>query len=262
MTLDFSLPLKTLKTRHLCGFRGSTYGPAGPVKQYTREEIQEYERRVNDKQNTIDQRCTSYNVIEQRELKSDGPYKAAFVDFIKSKQWHWFITIPPDLCDNDDEVLHRLRSIEATFCGRYLVNRYHKLPDEARYSMVVAFEGEAKRGTRHAHILAYVPPPTRKGRRVSHSMVISLFTWEFAFLWIKYTPFIMRVQMERPWEKLKFGRANTARAIYTVKDVRQAEVSWSRFEFVTPPKWPQFNNENLSVIRNRDQQRRAVLGIA
>ena len=56
----------------------------------------------------------------------------------------------------DDEVLQLLKSIEGTLCGKYLVNRYHKLPDEARYSMVVAFEGEAKCGTRHAHILAYV----------------------------------------------------------------------------------------------------------
>ena len=35
------------QTRHLRGFRGSTYGPAGPVKQFTREEIQEYEREFN-----------------------------------------------------------------------------------------------------------------------------------------------------------------------------------------------------------------------
>ena len=201
-------------------------------------------------------------MIEQRELTSDRPYKADFADFIKSKQWHWFITIPIGLCDGDDEVMRRLKSIEATLCGKYLVNRYHKLTDEARYSMVVAFEGEAKCGTRHAHILAYVPPPTKKGRRVSHSMRISLFPWEFAFLWTKFMPFFKRVRIERPWEKIKFAPANTARHIYTVKDVRQAEVPWSRFEFVTPPKWANFENENLSVIRNRDQQRRAALGIA
>ena len=197
-------------------------------------------------------------MIEQREITSDRPYKADFLDFIKSKQWHWFITIPIGLCDDENEVLRRLKSIEATLCGKYLVNRYHKLPDEARYSMVVAFEGEAKCGTRHAHILAYVPPPTKK--RLSHSMMISLFPWEFRFLWTKYTPAFKRVQIERPWEQIHFGAANTARTIYAVKDVRQAEVSWSRFEFVTPPKWPKFNNENLSVIRNRDRQRRAALG--
>ena len=199
-------------------------------------------------------------MIEQRELKSDRPYKADFVDFIKSKQWHWFITIPIGLCDDDDEVIRRLKSIEATLCGKYLVNRYHKLPDEARYSMVVAFEGEAKCGSRHAHILAYVPPPTKK--RFSHSTMISLFPWEFGFLWTKHMPTFKRVQIERPWEKIHFGPANAARTIYTVKDVRQADVSWSRFEFVTPPKWANFENENLSVIRNRDRQRRAALGLA
>ena len=201
-------------------------------------------------------------MIEQRELTSDRPYKADFVDFIKSKQWHWFITIPIGLCAGDDEVLQLLKSTEGTLCGKYLVNRYRKLPDEARYSMVVAFEGEAKCGSRHAHILAYVPPPTKK--RFSHSMMISVFPWEFESLWNKLTslsaPAFKRVQIER--QQIHFGAANTARTIYTVKDVRQAEVSWSRFEFVTPPKWETFTNENLSVIRNRDQQRRAALGIA
>jgi hypothetical protein len=69
-------------------------------------------------------------------------------------------------------------------------------------------------------------------------------------------------KMPRPKRIDTRGAANTARTIYTVKDVRQAEVSWSRFEFVTPPKWAKFTNKNLSVIRNRDQQRRAALGIA
>jgi hypothetical protein len=55
---------------------------------------------------------------------------------------------------SDDEIREakRLRSIEAALCGKYLVNRYHKLPDEARFSMVVTFEGEVKCGTRHAHM--------------------------------------------------------------------------------------------------------------
>ena len=65
-----------------------------------------------------------------------------------------------------------------------------------------------------------------------------------------------------PWEEITFGRANTARTVYTVKHVRAAEVSWSRFEFVTPPKFDKFRNENLSMIRNRDWQRRAALGLA
>ena len=181
-----------------------------------------------------------------------------------SKQWHWFITIPIGLCDDDDEVLKRLRAIEATFCGKYLVNRYQKLPDEARFSMAVAFEGDAKRGDRHAHILAHIPRPSK--RRISQSMMIGLFPWEFRFLWNKIrmlsAPDFEQAWKPKPWEDITFGRANMARMVYAVKDVRQAEVSWSRFEFVTPPKFDKFINENLRVIHNRDRQRRAVLGLA
>ena len=61
-----------------------------------------------------------YNVTKQHQRGSDKPYKRAFVDFIKSKQWHWFITIPIGLCDSDEVVLKRLRALEAAFCGRYL----------------------------------------------------------------------------------------------------------------------------------------------
>jgi hypothetical protein len=203
-------------------------------------------------------------VTERHQRKSDRPYKEAFADFIKSREWHWFITIPIGLCEGDDEVLKRLRAIEAAFCGRYLVNRYQKLTDEARFSMAVAFEGDAKRGDRHAHILAYIPRPSK--RRISQSMMIGLFPWQFRFLWNKMrmlsAPDFGRAWKPNPWEDITFGRANNDRTIYTVKDVRQAEVSWSRFEFVTPPKFDKFRNENLSVIRNRDSQRRAALGLA
>jgi hypothetical protein len=202
-------------------------------------------------------------MIERCDRQSEIRYKEAFVEFIKSKEWHWFITIPIGLCADDDRVLKRLQAIEATFCGKYLVNRYHKLSDEARFSMVVAFEGEAKHGRRHAHILAYIPCATK--RRISRSMLISLFPFEFRFLWNKLTllsaPDFEHVWIEYPWEDITFGAANIARTIYTVKDVRQAEVSWSRVEFVTPPKYETFQNENLSVIRNRDKQRRAFLGL-
>ena len=87
-------------------------------------------------------------------------------------------------------------------------------------------------------------------------MMIGLFPWQFRFLWNKIrllsAPDFEQAWMPYPWEDITFGRANTARIIYTVKDVRQAEVSWSRFEFVTPPKFKKFRNKNLSVIRNRD----------
>jgi hypothetical protein len=50
--MDYSPELRGLpnnrygghQAQHLRGLRGSTYGPASPVRHYTREEIQEYER--------------------------------------------------------------------------------------------------------------------------------------------------------------------------------------------------------------------------
>jgi len=96
--------------------------------------------------------------------------------------------------------------------------------------------------------------------------MIGLFPFEFRFLWNKIrllsAPAFDRPWVEYPWEDITFGRANIARTIYTVKDVRQAEVAWSRLEFVTPPQFETFKNDNLSVRRNRDRQRRAVLGLA
>ena len=205
-------------------------------------------------------------MIKQRILKSDKPYKRAFVDFIKLRQWHWFITIPIGYCENEDTVLKRLQAIEAALCGKYLTNRYHKLPDEARFSMVVAFEGEVKLGTRHAHVLVYIPCPTKM--RIPQSMLSTLFPGEFRFLWKKLDLLsahteseFRRARRRDPWTDIEITPANTARGVYTVKDVRQGEVSWSRFEFVTPPKFQEFNNENLSVASNRNRQRRVDLGM-
>jgi hypothetical protein len=95
-------------------------------------------------------------------------------------------------------------------------------------------------------------------------MLLSLFVWELLFLWHKLTPSADRQPF--PWvttrgeKPLMFGRANLARQIYTVKSVQGVDVPWSRFEFVTPPKASKFENENLSVIRNRDQQKRIAAG--
>ena len=205
-------------------------------------------------------------MFKQSEPKSDKPYKSAFVDFIRSMQWHWFITIPIGYCDNEDAVLKRLRTIEAILCGKYLPNRYHRLPDEARFSMVVAFEGEVRLGTRHAHILAYIPTPTKK--RIPQSMLSNLFPGEFRFFWNKLDLSSAQTESEYrwarardPWTDIQITPANTARSVYTVKDLRQADVSWSRFEFVTPPKCTNFENENLSVIRNRNRQKRTILSL-
>jgi len=193
----------------------------------------ELKRTIN--KNSIEENRMDYNVIGQREQKSDKAYKKAFIDFIKSKQWHWFITIPIGLCDDDDVVLTRLRAIEATLCGKYLVNRYNRLPDESRFSMVVGFEGDTKCGTRHAHILAYIPSPTR--RCLSHRMLMSVFPFEFRFLWNRYAapcsfswwseernvPYEIEDQAIRSRERanppLRFGGVNVYRIIYAAKNV-------------------------------------------
>jgi hypothetical protein len=196
---------------------------------------------------------------------SDQSYKNSFVEFIKSKPWHWFITIPIGLVDDEDEIMKRLRAIEAALCGKYLVNRYDRLPDTARYSMVVAFEGEVRLGNRHAHLSVYVPSPTKK--RIQQSMLINIFPSEFRFLWKKFDILSARGAQQYKaryydlWTTIAISPANIARNVYTVKNVRRDPVPWSRFEFVRPPKFKKFSNENLSVIRNRDRQRKAVLGL-
>jgi hypothetical protein len=193
--------------------------------------------------------------------KSDESYKEAFVDLIKSRLWDWFITIPIGECPSDELLLKRLRRIENELCRKFLVNRYHKLPDHLRFTMTVAFEGERGCGTRHAHVLAYVPAPTKI--HISREMLVNLFPAEFRFRWERLKREDgggARLADDAPWfGKLEFGRANIARCIYAAKDVRQQDVPWSRFELVTMPKRSSFTNRNLSVIRNGNRQRRNYL---
>jgi hypothetical protein len=200
-------------------------------------------------------------VIEHRLPRSDRPYKEAFVDLIKSRPWDWFITIPIGECPVDELLLKRLRRIENELCRKFLVNRRHKLPDHLRFTMAVGFEGERECGTRHAHILAYVPAPTKI--RISREMLVNVFPAEFRFRWERLKLESKRgedVQGGPPWfGKLQFGRVNIARSIYAAKDVRQRDVPWSRFELVTMPKHLKFMNRNLSVIQNKNRQRRTYL---
>jgi hypothetical protein len=231
----------------------------------------------------IDQLFSAHELALKRKRRrpyaasSDRPYKRAFVDFVKERPWHWFITIPIGRCDDDDSMLRRLRTIEATLCGRYLTKKYHKLPDTARFCLLVAFEGERLNGTRHAHILAYLPKPTK--RKISHEMLMGMFPQEFRFLWHKLEPPMKQwhpphdeicddhqKESEIEWQfgkpAIKFKRPSTKDIIYTVKNVRLAEVDWSRFEVVRPPHSEPFINKNLNVIRNRNRQRRRQLGLS
>ncbi len=212
-------------------------------------------RRIN-RRNRI-----SVDEMDNSFKKSDRPYKQAFVDLIKPRPWDWFITIPIGECPDDDVVLKRLRRIENELCRKFLVNRYHKLPDEARFSMAVGFEGERRCGIRHAHVLAYVPVPTKI--HISREMLVNLFPEEFRFRWEKLKQQAScREDIRRapPWlGKLQFGRVNIARCIYAAKDVRRQDVPWSRFELVTMPKRWRFTNRNLRVIQNRNRQCRNYL---
>jgi hypothetical protein len=160
-------------------------------------------------------------LIERTSLPSDRTYKQAFVNFIVSRPWHWFITIPIGGCENDDAVIERLRAIEAMLCGEYLVNRYDKLPDDARFVFLIAFEGERRYGTRHAHVLVYVPAVTKKCTRISRDILLSILREKFQFLWATLKPHGIesRTDPER-WYKtlneLHFEDANVARSIYTM----------------------------------------------
>jgi hypothetical protein len=196
-------------------------------------------------------------VIERHRRRSDRLYKEAFVDFTKSRPWDWFITIPIGECPTDELLLKRLRRIENELCRKFLVNRYHKLPDHLRFTMAVGFEGERGCGTRHAHVLAYVPAPTKI--RISRDMLVNLFPEEFRFRWEKLKHEANRGSVQPWFGKLQFGKVNTARCIYAAKDVRQQDVPWSRFELVTMPKRSKFTNRNLSVIQNKNWQRRNYL---
>ena len=172
-------------------------------------------------------------MIERTSLPSDRAYKCALVDFIASRPWHWFITIPIGGRDDDAAVIERWRTIEAKLCGEYLVNRYHKLPDEARFVSLIAFEGERECGTRHAHVLVYVPTVTKKCTRISREMLLSILREKFQFLWATLKPHgtESRTYLERWYEalnELHFEDANVARSIYTIKDVRLRDVPWSR----------------------------------
>ena len=192
---------------------------------------------------------------------SDRPYKKAFVDLIRSQPWDWFITIPIGECPVDELLLKRLRRIENELCRKFLVNRYQKLPDHSRFTMAVGFEGERRCGTRHAHVLAYVPAPTKI--HISREMLLNLFPQEFRFRWERLKQQDgggADLANDALWfGKLQFGHANMARSIYAAKDVRQQEVLWSRFEFVTTPKRSTFMNRNLNVIQNRNRQCRNYL---
>jgi hypothetical protein len=195
---------------------------------------------------------------------STTPYKKAFVQFQQDQNYDWSITIGIGACPPDDEVLRRLTMIDAILSKKYLVARYHKLPSEARFLIGVAFEGERSGGSRHAHILVRIPNPMKKCTRTA---LVDSFPSEFEYLWYKLNgasdsiprlwPVPNKIRKSVP---IEFCKAEVARTIYTVKRVQSVEEAWSRFEIVRPSQRKTCLNKNLSVVQNRDRQKRAALG--
>ena len=194
-----------------------------------------------------------------QDLILDGKrrYKLSLVDFIQAKPWHWFITIPIGMCPDDDIVINRLRKIEGILCAKYLVNRYQKLPDEKRFSMVVAFEGYIESGTRHAHILAFIPVPMKTA--TSQDLLVMTYPGEFRFLWQSFASVEDTTNKFDKQKQIHFIPATKATAIYTVKSVQFSNSPYSRFEFVTPPKFDKFSNENRLQISRADKMARRQL---
>ena len=194
-------------------------------------------------------------------------YKEAFVEFQNQQNYDWSITLGIGFCPPDDEVMRRLTMIDAILSKQYLLGRYHKLPAEARFLIGVAFEGERICGNRHAHILVKIPTPLKKCTRVT---LVDGFPIEFELLWHKLNasansvPTSLSPVLPKTKGKtlpLEFCKAEVARTIYTVKLVQSVEEAWSRFEIVRPSQGTKFINKNLSVIHNRDRQKRAVLSL-
>lgn len=213
-------------------------------------------------------------MIQTLSTKSEeNVYRDGFIDFIAKQYWHWMVTIGIGHCPSDEELLRRLRIIEAQLCGKYLSNSYHKLLDIDRYSMLVGFEGERTGGSRHAHILVHVPKPTK--RHTSQALSILRFEWEFWTLWLKFndnyearlrpnwlvTGRMREIDVSSPQTNTNNGRipvqldrightADRAKAYYAVKRVRSEEASWTDVQFVTPPKFKKFENANTRKIHN------------
>jgi len=220
--------------------------------------------------------------MSERELNRVGEeqaYKDEFVRFIETLDFHWMVTIGIGSCPMDEELIRRLRIIEAQLCGKYLSNSYHKLADVDRYSMVVGFESERGIGTRHAHILVHVPIPTK--RQISHPLAIMQFKWEFWRLWlqlngnggVRHGPYSMRsahlsklndgedqevLKCDGKSLPVKIDRigptSDTVNKYYAVKRVNCEDVSWSDVQFVTPPKAKQFENVNTKKIHSRSRK--------
>jgi hypothetical protein len=214
---------------------------------------------------------------EPSQIQEKRQYRDAFVKFNHSIDWHWMVTIGIGSCPTDDELLRRLRIIEAQLCGKYLSSSDYKLADADRYSMMVGFEGERGSGNRHAHILVHVPKPTKLW--ISQDAAITQFDWEFWHLWlwlndsvgIQHCPYSMNgalsseisdgedqastttINLPVKIDRVGSGPARTSKH-YAIKRLSNEDAPWSDVQFVTPPKAKKFENENTKKINNRNRK--------
>ena len=191
-------------------------------------------------------------------MSSSKEYKQALVSYVAAQDFDWFGTIGIGFCPGEEGTLRRLRLIDAIFSKKYLSSRYHKLPSDQRFLILLAFEGQQASGDLHAHMLVRLPTALKKGVR---SMLIGAFPFQFRFLWDGLnsgawsTALAALCPGDAP-KPIHFEPANLARKVYTVSWVHAPA---PRFEIIPPPKWHKFENENLKVIRNRDKQKRALV---
>jgi hypothetical protein len=195
-------------------------------------------------------------------MSNNKKYKEAFVSYVAGQDFDWFGTIGIGWCPSEEETLRRLTLIDAMFSKKYLLGQYHKLPSDARFLTLVAFEGEQATGDLHAHFLVRIPTPLRNGTR---SMLLNAFPFQFRFFWDGLS--CRTGSQSTATTSACFGRTlpikfepiNLARKIYPIKEVQAFK---SRFYVIPPPQRHKFANENLNAIRNRDKQKRAALSLA
>ena len=212
-----------------------------------------------------------------------GELSPAQAAFIASLEWTFFITVPitKSKCD-DYEMMRRWKLIEAHLCNRYLPKRWHKIEGEGRFQTLLAFEGSHKAGTRHCHLLMYVPEAIL--RQNFRHFILSGIKAEIQMLWNIFSPknqqFMVFGNKQNcwqefyPWEssagayiytKRDFIQIGTAEpevaAIYTMKSQTAEEREYNGWNFVTPPKYMKFQNSNTKAIKKQNRVSRKNLSL-
>jgi hypothetical protein len=81
-------------------------------------------------------------------------------DLFRGYRWHFHVVIEPRdvMWMGDQEALTQLRLLNYRLCKWWLPKRFAELPLERRFHWAAFFQGSRDAGTRHLHVLLYVPP--------------------------------------------------------------------------------------------------------